>query len=205
MNAYTERQTSGIDWSPFMSDQVQLLGKLPKSSATPAEPPLTVAGPVSFFDSDYWLVHERDTLFRRLYGLSAKTVRSSRAGISNLETHQKQAVDYRASQEAILTQLRHRFVMPFESTVATFLTNHRSLPHLLTEAAERLKEAFGESVILNLEMSTDEDGEEILYGIAICQTDANSAARAFNYFVEKWWLHRMNASTTDIAFVYRLV
>lgn len=205
MNTYTERQTSGIDWPPFISDQPQLLGNRPNSSAAAPEYTFTTQNHVSLFDTDRWLVDELKTPLRPLYELYAKTVRPSRAGVANLDYHEKQIADYKASQEATLAELRQRFVMPSDSAVSAFLTNHRSLPHFLTEAAERLKDAFGESVIINLEVSTDEDGDETLYGIAMWQAGANSAARAFNSFIENWWLHRMNASTADVAFVYKLV
>lgn len=205
MNAYTERQTSGIDWPPFIGDQPQLLGDRPKSSAAAPQDTFTAQDQVSLFDTGHWLVGKLRTPLRPLHELSAKNVQPSRAGVANLDNHEKQMADYKASQEVTLAELRHRFVMPSDSAVSAFLANHRSLPHLLSEAAERLKDAFGENVILNLEISTDEDGDETLYGIAMWQADASSAAHAFNSFVENWWLHRMNASTADVAFVYKLV
>jgi hypothetical protein len=134
--------------------------------------------------------------------------------ISLLATHQganvfagleEEMAGYRASQEAILKELQNRFGMVSDGLVAAFLANHRSLPHLLTEAFDRLKEAFGTSIVVNLEVTTDEDGHQTLYAITLWKEDARQAATAFNSFVENWWIHRMSAATSDIAFVYQLI
>ena len=112
---------------------------------------------------------------------------------------------YRVSQETILKELQNRFGMASDGLVAAFLANHRSLPHLLTEAFDRLKEAFGTSIVVNLEVSMDEDGQQTLYAITLWKEDARQAATAFNSFVENWWIHKMSAATSDIAFVYQLI
>jgi hypothetical protein len=118
---------------------------------------------------------------------------------------EEEMAGYRASQEAILKELQNRFGMASNGLVAAFLANHRSLPHLLTEAFDRLKEAFGTSIVVNLEVSIDEDGQQTLYAITLWKEDASQAATAFNSFVENWWIHRMSAATSDIAFVYQLI
>jgi hypothetical protein len=112
---------------------------------------------------------------------------------------------YRTSQEAIMKELQNRFGMASDGLVAAFLANHRSLPHLLAEAFDRLKEAFGTSIVVNLEVSMGEDGHQTLYAITLWREDARQAAAAFNSFVENWWIHRMSAATSDIAFVYQLI
>lgn len=118
---------------------------------------------------------------------------------------EKEMAEYKRSQEAMMKEVQNRFGMALDALVASFLANHRSLPHLLAEAFDRLQQAFGTRVVVNLEVSTDEDGYQTLYAIVLWRGDAHHAEAAFNSFVENWWIHRMNAPTADIAFVYQLI
>jgi len=126
-------------------------------------------------------------------------------GANVLAGLQEKTAGDRTLQEAIMKELQNRYGMASDGLVAAFLANHRSLPQLLTEAFDRLKEAFGTSIVVNLEVSMDEDGHQTLYAITLWKEDARQAASAFNSFVENWWIHRMSAATSDIAFVYQLV
>jgi len=118
---------------------------------------------------------------------------------------EKDMSDARASQEAIMKELRARFGMASDALVVTFLASHRSIPHLLTEAFDRLRVAFGAGVAVNLEVMTDEDGNQTLYVTTLWANSAQQAATAFHSFVETWWIHRMNAANSDVAFVYQLI
>lgn len=130
---------------------------------------------------------------------------STHQGMTFFGATEKQMAEYKASQEAIMKELKNRYGMPSYALVAAFLANHRSLSHLLTEAFDRLQEAFGTKVVVNLEVSMDEDGYQTLYASTLWKEDAHQAAVAFNSFVEDWWIHRMGAATSDIAFVYQLI
>jgi hypothetical protein len=128
-----------------------------------------------------------------------------REGRTIFEPLERQMADSAASRQLIVNELRSRFGMASDSAIVAFLASHRSLPHLLTEAFDRLKDAFGDNLIVNLEVSTDEDGNQMLYAITLWKADARQAASAFNSFVENWWVHRMSYSNSDVAFVYRLL
>lgn len=118
---------------------------------------------------------------------------------------ERDMADSRASQQATMRELQRRFGKANDPFVVTFLANHRAVPHLLVEAWEGLKEAFGANVVVNLEVSTDEDGHQTLRAVTLWKEDAAKAAIAFHSFVENWWLDRMNASNSDVAFVYRFI
>lgn len=130
---------------------------------------------------------------------------STHRGMTSFGAIEKEMAEYKASQETVMKELQNRYGMPSYAPVAAFLANHRSLPHLLAEAFDRLQEAFGTKVIVNLEISMDEDGCQTLYASTLWKEDAHQAAVAFNSFVENWWIHRMGAATSDIAFVYQLI
>jgi hypothetical protein len=126
-------------------------------------------------------------------------------GLVPFDDLEKGMAGFKASQEATAKELQHRFGMASDAKVLDFLANHRSLPHLLTEAFDRLQDAFGAGTTVNLEVSTDEDGYQTLYAVTLWKNAAPQAAIAFDSFVENWWIHRMSAATSDIAFVYRLI
>ena len=101
-------------------------------------------------------------------------------------------------------ELKKQYTFFSENQVRTFLVNHRGIQTALREASPHLLSAFGTNTIFNLQVSIDEDNSRTLYAVAIWQADAQSAAEAFERFVENWWLSRMNATTIDLAFAYKL-
>jgi hypothetical protein len=92
-----------------------------------------------------------------------------------------------------------------DNTIDQFLEDHRALRTILRQAIDPLKATFGADIVFNLEVSRDEDGSETIYAVAIWQSDALRASEALRAFLENWWLQRMNAATSDLAFVYKLV
>jgi hypothetical protein len=104
-----------------------------------------------------------------------------------------------------ISNLRRQYVFPDEQVVKDFLVAHRAVRALLSDAVPQLRATFGHANIFNLEISKDEDGSETLYAVAIWQADVRGAAEALDNFLENWWLQRMSAATSDLAFVYKLV
>lgn len=86
-----------------------------------------------------------------------------------------------------------------------FLIARSAVRALLRDAVPELRATFGAANIINLEVSRDEDGFETMYAVAIWQAEGRRAAEALNNFLENWWLQRMNAATSDLAFVYKLI
>jgi hypothetical protein len=132
-------------------------------------------------------------------------LRSLPQGLTFFKELEADLTEARASQEVVMKEVQNRFGKASDPLVVAFMASHRSLPHLLTEAFERLKDAFRQNIVVNLEVSTDEEGYQNLYAIVLWQDDAHQAATAFDSFVENWWIHRMNASNSDVAFVYQLL
>ena len=104
-----------------------------------------------------------------------------------------------------ISNLQREYGFPDSEVVKDFLVNHRAIRSVLQDAIPQLRETFGEDRIFNLEVSKDEDGCETMYAVAICRGDVRCAAEALHNFVENWWLRRMNAATSDLAFIYKLV
>jgi hypothetical protein len=92
--------------------------------------------------------------------------------------------------------------MPVDSSVAKFLSSHRSLPHVLNEAVPHLKKFFGEDVVVNLEVSDEEDGPQTLYAVVIWRGTVEAAEAALERFDDSWWLD--NSMKTDLTFTYEL-
>ncbi|HWB84977.1 MAG TPA: hypothetical protein VG675_12600 [Bryobacteraceae bacterium] len=89
--------------------------------------------------------------------------------------------------------------------IDTFLEDHSAIRSVLRQAVDPLRMSFGPDRLVNLEVSTDEDGSSTLYAVVIWQADVPSASGALINFLESWWLQRMNGATSDLAFAYKLV
>ncbi len=126
-------------------------------------------------------------------------------GNTSCDDLEKKNAGLKTSRQAISRELQHRFGKALDAAVLDFLADRRSLPHLLIEAFDKLQDAFGAGTTINLEVSTDEDGQQTLYAVTLWKNSARQAAIAFDSFVENWWIHRMSAASSDIAFVYRLI
>ncbi len=111
----------------------------------------------------------------------------------------------RAALDDQISSLRRDYGFADSVVVTEFLFSHRAIRTVLENAVPQLRATFGEDKIFNLEVSKDEDGCETMYAVAIWREDVGSAAQALHNFLEDWWLHRMNAATSDLAFIYKLV
>lgn len=103
-----------------------------------------------------------------------------------------------------LTNLKKSYGFPANDSVATFLANHRAISSVLLSAVPHLKEYFGADSIVNLEVSTDDDGSQTLYAVVVWHNTVPTAAQALENFSENWWLDHMTASTADLAFTYEI-
>jgi hypothetical protein len=92
-----------------------------------------------------------------------------------------------------------------DSEVNNFLRQSGTLRATLRQAIDPLRTSFGADKLFNLEISRDEDGFETMYVVAIWQADAPAATGALHHFLETWWLQRMSAGNSDLAFAYKLV
>lgn len=111
----------------------------------------------------------------------------------------------RATLDDQIASLKRDYGFTDSAVVTEFLVSHRSIRAVLKDAAPQLRATFGADNIFNLEVSKDDDGSETIYAVAIWQEDACRASDALHDFLENWWLQRMNAATSDLAFIYKLV
>jgi hypothetical protein len=111
----------------------------------------------------------------------------------------------RAALDDQISTLKRDYGFPDGEVVTDFLVSHRAIRTVLQDAVPQLRETFGADRIFNLEVSKDEDGCATMYAVAIWQEDVRRASEALHNFLENWWLRRMNASTSDLAFIYKLV
>ena len=112
---------------------------------------------------------------------------------------------YEATPDDQVDSLRRAYGFPDGDVVREFLVSHRTIRTVLKDAIPELHATFGADTIFNLEISEDDDGAETIYAVAIWPSDVQSASTALHDFIENWWLQRMNATNSDLAFVYKLV
>ncbi len=104
-----------------------------------------------------------------------------------------------------IANLKRDYGFADNAAVTDFLVSHRTIRTVLQDAVPQLRATFGPDKIFNLEVSKDEDGSETMYVVTVWQGDVCRASEALRNFLENWWLHRMNAATSDLAFIYQLV
>ena len=115
---------------------------------------------------------------------------------------------YDEARDALNDQIAHfkrEYGFSDAEVVTDFLFRHRTIRTVLRDAIPQLRATFGTDTIFNLEVSKDDEGSETIYAIAVWPADMQSASEALHDFFENWWLQRMNPSTSDLAFAYKLV
>jgi len=98
-----------------------------------------------------------------------------------------------------IEDLRTSYVFADES-VARFLSKHRALPSVLSDAVEPLRRFFGTDKIFRLEVSTDEDELRTLYVVVRWTGTAEEAVAAIDRFDDAWWLEHMTPAVSNLSF-----
>jgi len=110
-----------------------------------------------------------------------------------------------ADSEATFEEVRKHFVLPNDSSVATFLREHRSLPQILVEAVAPLKACFGMQTVFGLRAPIDEAGSRTLYAVAMWPGKARDARNALARFDDDWWIAQSRQASGYLTFTYELV
>jgi hypothetical protein len=112
---------------------------------------------------------------------------------------------FAATHEATLTEVQKYFVLPNDSSVATFLTEHRSLSQVLLEAVAPLRACFGAQTVFFLKAPIDESGSRTLYAVARWPGKVSDARSALAKFDEDWWIAQSRQAAGYLTFTYELV
>jgi hypothetical protein len=117
---------------------------------------------------------------------------------------ERQMSAFAVEHEAFLQEVRKHFVMPADSSVTTFLTEHRSVPQALLEAAGHLKECFGADTVFRLRTTVDEAGSRALDAGVIWPGSVGDVRTALAKF-DDWWLAQLRPGAGYLTFTYELV
>jgi hypothetical protein len=135
----------------------------------------------------------------------ARLVRESgscRAGMFDL-LEQEMAV-FACEHEQSLKDVKKNYVASDRDLVESFLTQHRTMPELLLEAAPKLKEWFGNDAVLSLRLVSEDATSATLFGSVVWRGSVADARRALAGFDEGWWLSKMAQAGGRLAFTYEL-
>lgn len=113
--------------------------------------------------------------------------------------------EYSAHHDALLCKVRRHYVLPSDSTVMTFLTQHRMLPPILLEAAPQLEVCFGAQAVFTLRAPIDESGSQTLYSVAMWPGDVSEVREALRKFDDTWWIDHSREALGYLTFTYELV
>jgi hypothetical protein len=113
-------------------------------------------------------------------------------------------VDYVEDYQVALNEVRKRYVLPADSSVESFLTEHRALTRILLDARPRLEQYFGAETTFSLKAPIDWEGEQTLYAVVLWPGEAREVRNALAKFDDEW-LARSTFSSIDLTFTYELV
>lgn len=101
-----------------------------------------------------------------------------------------------------LELLRSQYVFRNGPVINRFLFGHRIVVPTLSAATSRLKESFGQDMILTLEATVEDDESISLYGIVIWRGSAAAAELALEDFDQRWGLNQ--TPHPGLTFTYEL-
>jgi hypothetical protein len=150
-----------------------------------------------------WPDHPPESLYQTLQAAPRWPVPLPRAAIlDDLET---QMAEFAAENVAVLNEVRRYFVLPANSSVAAFLSGHRTISQMLLEAVVHLRACFGASTVFSLRAPIDESGSQTLYAVAMWSGNVSDVRRALVAFDNAWWMARSGQASGYLAFTYELV
>lgn len=109
------------------------------------------------------------------------------------------------AEQVAFCELRRHFVLAKDSSVATFLAEHRTLAQILLESVGHLKSCFGEDTVFNLKALMDESGSHTLYAVAMWPGSTQHVRKALAEFDDGWWISRSQSASGYLTFTYELV
>jgi hypothetical protein len=123
---------------------------------------------------------------------------------ATLEGFERQMAAFASQHEAVLNDVRKHYVLPADSSVVNFLTEHRTIPQILLEAAPQLKTCFGAEAVFSLRAPIDEAGSRTLYAVAMWPGKLQHAREALARFDNAWWIARSRQASGYLVFTYEL-
>jgi hypothetical protein len=121
------------------------------------------------------------------------------------EGFEKQMAEFAAQYEAVLNDVRKHYVLPADTSVRDFMTEHRAIPQILLEAMPQLKAYFGGNAVFNLRAPIDEAGSRTLYAVAMWSGELRDVREALAKFDNDWWMARAGQAAGYLTFTYELV
>ena len=119
------------------------------------------------------------------------------------ENLERQVVEF-AKRDA-LKEVRQHYMLPVDSSVAGFLTTHRSISQILLAAVPQLKTVFGANAVVRLRAPIDESGVRVLYAIVLWPGKLSDVRAALARFDDQWWLPNSPQTNGYLVFTYELV
>jgi hypothetical protein len=128
-----------------------------------------------------------------------------RHGVELFEDLETQMSDYSAQYEDVLSEVRKHYVLPTDSLVLNFLTEHRAIPQVLLAAVPQVKACFGADAVFNLRAPLDESGSRTLYAVAMWPGKSQDVRNALTKFDNDWWMAHAGQAAGYLTFTYELV
>ena len=112
---------------------------------------------------------------------------------------------YRAQQHSVLREVRKYFIHPVDSSVWSFLAEHRTVVQVLLDSVHHLKKHFGDATRFSLVAPIDESGRQTLYAVVLWPGKIHDVRVALAGFDDEWWIANSRQAAGDLTFTYELV
>jgi len=111
----------------------------------------------------------------------------------------------RSANEDLFGRLLSAYVFEDAPKVRAFLGDHPSVSDFLLEVLPFLRESFGNGVILQLQIPSDEDLPVTIYAVALWDGTLDDVRVALNRFDESWWTANGHKASGRVVVDYQLV
>jgi hypothetical protein len=136
--------------------------------------------------------------------LGKATVFETREPPALFESFEEQRKESAGQYEVVLREVRRHYAFPVDSSVRGFLTEHRTISHILLEAVPHLKACFGDATVFSLRAPMDDAGSRTLYAVAMWPGRPCDVREALARFDDSWWTVRSRRASAYLAFTYEL-
>lgn len=123
----------------------------------------------------------------------------------SIEDLEKQMPAFATEHGPALKQVWRDFVLPPDSSVVTFLSEHRTILPILLESGSQLRACFGKETVFTLRAPIDESGSQTLYAVAMWRGNVRDVREALAKFDDTWWIEHSRQASGYLVFTYELV
>ena len=203
--AYADAEQSiGTDWE---RPAPQISHRAWSNQRSAAKPDLTkafagiVGSPTIFSNQGLFAISSLNDVLK---GATFNSLGEGYLYIQKAQSNQASAA-VQLAPDPVLDRLRQCYVFEDSAKLQSALLERPSLLPILLEAVTHLRDSFGASAPLHLQMPHDEDLSITIYAVVLWKDSLQTARAALQQFDDAWWVDSSKRASGRIVFDYQLV